>query len=374
MNHPVGEAKFPDVKRVLIYRLGSLGDTLVALPALHLVASVFPNARRLMLTNKPVHTKAPAASAVIGDSGLVHGYIEYPVGTRNLRELLKLWWQIVRFRPQWVIYLAAYRGDADLKRDEKFFKLCGATQIAGIRSEAVASRLYFPEQDLWEHEAPRLLRRLEEFGSPSCHNLSLWDLRLNPNEEERASVMLAPLAGRPLIACGPGTKMQAKDWGRERWRALIKRLNEYLPGCGLVMVGAKEDSEVCEDVASAWKGPVLNLCGMLSPRETGGVLRHARCFLGPDSGPMHLAAASGVPCVIAFASRTLPGIWFPFGDGHRVIFHKKECSNCGLTTCIEEQKRCLTSIGVDEMLRATLDVWSNSGGRAEQEILGGGRK
>ncbi len=47
-------------KRVLIYRLGSLGDMLIALPALHLVARAFPGAERRMLTNIPVNVKAPA--------------------------------------------------------------------------------------------------------------------------------------------------------------------------------------------------------------------------------------------------------------------------------------------------------------------------
>jgi len=40
-----------DVKRVLIYHLGSLGDTLIALPALHLIAHAFPNSERRMPTN-----------------------------------------------------------------------------------------------------------------------------------------------------------------------------------------------------------------------------------------------------------------------------------------------------------------------------------
>jgi hypothetical protein len=98
------------VKRVLIYRLGSLGDTVVALPALHLVERTFPAARRLMLTNIPVHSKAPAAAAVLEGSRLVDGYIHYPVHTRSVRELARVWWQIFRFRPQVVIYLMPARG------------------------------------------------------------------------------------------------------------------------------------------------------------------------------------------------------------------------------------------------------------------------
>src|SRR5260370_10412181 len=62
-----------DTKRVLIYRLGSLGDTLVALPALHLVERAFPKAERRVLTNVPVNVKAPPAAAVLEGSGLGHG-------------------------------------------------------------------------------------------------------------------------------------------------------------------------------------------------------------------------------------------------------------------------------------------------------------
>ncbi len=79
-------------RRVLVYRLGSLGDMLVALPALHLVARAFPEAERRMLTNVPVSAKAPAAAAILEGTGLVQGYMRYAVGTRSVRELLGVWW------------------------------------------------------------------------------------------------------------------------------------------------------------------------------------------------------------------------------------------------------------------------------------------
>ncbi|MGI4829588.1 MAG: hypothetical protein ACRYFU_15540 [Janthinobacterium lividum] len=79
------------VRRVLIYRLGSLGDMLIALPAFHLIARAFPEADRRLLTNSPVHAKAPAAAAVLDGTGLVQGYLRYTVGTRSPWELLRLW-------------------------------------------------------------------------------------------------------------------------------------------------------------------------------------------------------------------------------------------------------------------------------------------
>lgn len=173
-------------------------------------------------------------------------------------------------------------------------------------------------------------------------------------EQERAQAALAPLGGAPFVACGPGTKMQSKDWGRENWRELLRRLSEQMSDRALVLVGAQGDFAVSEYAGAGWRGVTVNLCGELTPRETAAVLRNAELFLGPDSGPMHLAAAYGVPCAIAFAALDKPGVWFPTGDQHRAIYHAVECAQCFLTECVVQKKKCLTSISVEEMLAAAM--------------------
>jgi len=94
----------------------------------------------------------------------------------------------------------------------------------------------------------------------------------------------------------------------------------------------------------------VNLCGQLTPRQSAAAFARARVFIGHDSGPMHLAAAVQTPCVAIFAARNKPRVWFPYGRQHRVIYHQTECWGCGLETCVVERKRCLTSIGVEEVL------------------------
>jgi ADP-heptose:LPS heptosyltransferase len=175
---------------------------------------------------------------------------------------------------------------------------------------------------------------------------------LTDAERRTATAALGPLTERPLIVCGPGTKMQAKDWEKDKWRALLGRLQAGYPGYGLVLVGAQEDLEFSEYAGQEWGGAKVNLCGRMSPRETAAVLEHAEVFLGPDSGPMHLAASVGVPCVIAFSAHGLPGVWFPNGGSHQIVYHQTECFNCGLETCIVEEKKCMRSIAVDEMEQA----------------------
>lgn len=78
------------VTKLLIYRMGSLGDTAVALPVFNLLARVYRDAERRVLTNMPVNSDAAPIEAVLGDSGLVQGYFSYPLGTRKPAQLLDL--------------------------------------------------------------------------------------------------------------------------------------------------------------------------------------------------------------------------------------------------------------------------------------------
>ncbi len=341
----------------MIYRLGSLGDTVVALPALHLIARAFPDADRRLLTGFPVSVKAPPAAAVMGTSGLVQGYFRYTVGTRNALALIGLWWQLATWRPQVLVYLGAARGVESAARDRKFFQVCGIQRQIGVPLTAeMQANLPQPEHGgALEPEFERLVRNLAELGDARIDSEESWDLRLTQQEHARAAAALAPGGDRPVLAVSIGTKVQSKDWGRENWRSLLRVLGEAHPDFVLALMGASEESEASEFAAQGWMagtggaGQVINLCGKLAPRESAACFARSKVFLGHDSGPMHLAAAVGTPCVAIFSARNIPRVWYPHGRQHRVIYHAVECMGCGLETCIVERKRCLTSVSVAEV-------------------------
>ncbi|WP_263385134.1 glycosyltransferase family 9 protein [Granulicella arctica] len=364
---PLSEIDKKSVTRVLIYRLGSLGDTIVALPSLRLVARAFPQAERRMLTNFPVNVKAPPAAAILENSGLVQDYFRYAVGTRSPVELLSLWWKLLRWRPQVMVYLGPNRGVQSALRDVKFFKLCGIRTVIGAPVTEEMQRNMVEADGLLEPEGARLARNVAELGDARLEDAASWDLGLTLGERERAASFLGEVGGRPLIAVSVGTKVQSKDWGQENWRALLGRLAGLYPGYALALNGAPGESAASEFAADGWRtvaslqadpGAVINLCGRLTPRESAAAFAHARVFVGHDSGPMHLAATVQTPCVAIFAARNIPRVWFPIGAQHRVIYHAVDCAGCGLETCIVEKKKCLTSVTVDEVLaevRAVLD-------------------
>ncbi len=332
--------------RVLIYRLGSVGDTVVALPALHLVQSTWPAAERHLLTNVPGPGKAAPAAAVLGQSGLVAGYFAYPAGVRNPLVLLALWWRLLRWRADVLVYLAAPRGVRAARRDAWFFRACGIRRIVGlpVRDDLQANQP--AGNGLVEPEWARLARCVRELGTADC-----WDLRLTAAEKARG----AALEGE-WVVCSLGTKMQANDWGTERWRALLGLVSAAYPGLGLVMTGVAEERAASDRAASLWRGPVVNTCGELSVRQTAGVIGRGRIFLGHDSGALHLAEAVGVPVVGVYSSRNLPGRWFPHGPRDRVVYHPVDCRGCRLETCVVEKKKCTESITVEEVLAKIREV------------------
>jgi ADP-heptose:LPS heptosyltransferase len=201
-----------------------------------------------------------------------------------------------------------------------------------------------------EWEATRLARRVSSFSQVDLEDCKFWDLRLKDEENREAEALLAKVYNHDrLIAFSIGTKVQSKDWGIANWIELSSRLARHLKGCSAVFIGSSDESEKSEACISLWGKAGLNLCGKSSPRVSAAVLAKCKLFIGHDSGPMHLAACVGTPCVAIFSARNLPLQWFPRGNKNVILYNKTECAGCGLEVCTIEKKKCLISISVKQV-------------------------
>lgn len=168
------------------------------------------------------------------------------------------------------------------------------------------------------------------------------------------------LAARPVIGLFPGAQFgPSKRWPRERFVELSRLLRRELPGSRQVLIAGP--SEVWLGVRlyeltgkiHPLVGPDLELPGL------AGVLAHLDLLVTNDSGPMHLAAALGVPCVSLFGP-TDPRRTAPVGEGHRILYTNRWCSPCFRRRCPLIHHRCLRDIGSDEALvavRSLLERW-----------------
>ena len=102
---------------------------------------------------------------------------------------------------------------------------------------------------------------------------------------------------------------------------------------------------------------MLNWAGQLPLDESVALFARAVCYLGNDTGAMHVAAAMGRPCIAVFSARDFRGKWDPFGSGHTILREDPACRHCMLVDCTTEKLRCLTTIDAETVGRALEQCW-----------------
>ncbi len=108
------------------------------------------------------------------------------------------------------------------------------------------------------------------------------------------------------------------------------------------IAGGPDDASVCERLAAEISSPqVFNLCGKTTLPELGSILSQMDLVITVDSGPMHLAAASGARVAAIFGA-TDPQRTGPYGDGHVLITEENlDCRPCLSRTCRRGDLACL---------------------------------
>jgi heptosyltransferase-2 len=183
-------------------------------------------------------------------------------------------------------------------------------------------------------------------------------LAVSGRDLEAARGLLASLgvgSSEPLIGINPGAAYgSAKRWLPEGFAAAADRLASEV-GATILIFGATADLVSARQVAAGMRHKPVLLAGLTTLRQLMALLKLCRLFLTDDSGPMHLAAALGVPQVAIFGS-TDPVATGPLSTRARVIRRPVDCSPCFLRECPIDF-RCMTGISVDEVCAAARDLW-----------------
>ena len=110
---------------------------------------------------------------------------------------------------------------------------------------------------------------------------------------------------RPWVVLGLGGSHPLKQWPSASWIEFVVGLSQVFAGTIFLIGGAVQAPQASELMARTAGAPVVDVTG-LSIIEAAALLREADVFVGPDSGPMNLAAAVGTPAFAMFgATRVL---------------------------------------------------------------------
>lgn len=143
----------------------------------------------------------------------------------------------------------------------------------------------------------------------------------------------------PRIAFLTQSRRSEKNWPAARFIEVGRALQEK-KNAAIYLVGSKDDVNDCGEVESQLYGRVVNLCGKTSLVELGSMLQEMDLVIAVDSGPMHMAAAVGVP-VIAIFGPTHPERTGPFGKKHHVVQEGPDLSRLAAAPVIDAALKLL---------------------------------
>jgi heptosyltransferase-2 len=162
------------------------------------------------------------------------------------------------------------------------------------------------------------------------------------------------LAGDYFVCAAGAAYGRAKVWPLERYASLAAALVAKT-GWRAVAVGSAAERPAAAEILEAVAGPSRNLAGAIGVEDLLSVLRGARAVVGNDSGPVHIAAAMGVPVVAVFGS-TSPAWTAPRGAAVGIVTAGVDCAPCFKRECPRGDPLCLTEIEVEDVLKALSDV------------------
>ncbi len=350
--------QLPPNARILIIRPDHLGDVLFTTPALralrrrrpqaHITALVGPWAARILLGNPDV------------DEVLT---CPFPGFTRQPKEGV---FAPYRLLDDYAKKLRPHRFDVALiLRPDHWWGALLAFRAAipqrlGTACPETAPFLTLalpPSPD--RHEVVRnldLVARLADGPSPE-DDLSLA-FYPNPTDQAEAHRLLGHAPG-PWVAIHPGAGAPIKRWRPEAWAQIGDALAREA-GAQIVLTGSNSEMALCQAVAAHMHSTPLILAGQTDLGVLAAVYAHCHLVLGPDSGPLHLAVAMGVPTIHLYGPAD-PARFGPWGDPsrHRVVTLGIGCSPCRHLDWPEaelEEHPCVWAIPVERVLAEAREV------------------
>lgn len=353
---------------VLLIRPDHLGDALLLTPALHALRQALPAARLTLLLG-PWSAAAIAgnpdidAVETLAFPGFERKAKENPLAPYRLlfdaAERLKGRFDtavVLRYDHWWGAWLAAAAGiprriGYDWPETRPF--LTEAVPYAAGRHEALQNAR------LLEALAPGI----EDGLGPARYHVSDADrawaaARLAGWEQARG------IESPRRIAIHPGAGAAVKQWPVEQWAAVADALHEAT-GAGMILTGGPGEGELTGGIAARMRAPHLDLAGQTSFEQLAAVYSQCDLVLGSDSGPLHLAVATGAKTVHLYGP--VPAAKFgPWGDAARnlVLNSPFSCAPCDRLDWPPAALRlhgCVAAIRPDDVIDAALRlIRSNS--------------
>lgn len=324
-------------RNILVIDFGQLGDVVMSLPALRAIRERFPHARVTVAVGRPgaeiIEMSGYADETIEVDRvGLRDGF--KPLSVLRIFQVVK---EVRRRRFDFVIDLHSFSetnlmGFLSGASKRLFSRRPGRSLnfLANFRPPPPVDR-----NNAEQHLVDRYLDVLLPLGIRDAPRMPQLVMRIDDDRAVDALLRKARAdAGAPLVGLFPGAGHPGRCWPIERFAELAEFLVRN-DGVRPIVFAGPEERELVPRMRELFPSASVIL-EKLSIRHLAAAQRRLAVFVSNDTGPMHIAAAAGVPVVVLIANKPTPQAYLPLGVPRRLILSHQ-----------------ITAISVEEVYTAT---------------------
>lgn len=365
--------------KILVLRFSAVGDFIISIPAINTLRAAFEGADIALLTMTSSVAKQRIAVSNYNGSPDLAPWIRFVLPSKVNRaftlDSLRLGYllgsvrrEIKRYKADIVFILPQQNGGTVRSLASKMILL----KMLGVRSPVfgclsgsgpLLRGKHFKEGRV-EHAVMAPLNAVCEHPRVSaCFGGQIgFGLDIPLEEKLWARALIKSVRGDsnvPVIAISISSVHTHKQWGSDRFAALIRTLAEKI-AVRILLVGTRSSGNEGGVIASQFPRVVTNLCGETSITQLAAVLEMCDLTVGNDGGSMHLASAVGSRCVAIMPGIEYPGSIEPWGAIDYAIREPVACSPCySFTNCPMGDNRCMRAISVERVAQRCIQALSN---------------
>lgn len=364
-------------KNILIVRLDEIGDIVLTTPFIRELRHNYPHAR-ITLVVKPSVYELVAACPYVNEIQTFDWHVtgRWSVLRRHIRACVFSLKYLLRRRFDMAI---VPRWDCDYYYASYICYLSGARRRIGYAENCTDikktynkgyDRLYTDVISDTEqrHEVQKNLEVVRRMGGTVWNDrLELW---IDKKDDEYAAQLLASRAipaDRPVFAIGIGARSKKRVWPSDRYSQLAKWLQERFE-CSIVICGGSDDARSGMEINNVLGDQVINLIGKTTLSQMAAIMKRCSLFIGNDAGPMHIAAAAGIPVIeISCHARSgsishynSPVRFGPWGVPCRVLQPDNPVAPC-VNGCEADSPHCIKMVPVKQVQDAIVSLLNECG-------------
>ena len=325
--------------RILIVRLGAIGDVINSTVLLYNLRKHWPDAFIAWAVH-PLSAPMLEGNPDL-DMVLVIDRKDIPLGFHRIRALLK------PLKFDFAIDL------------QKLFKSAMITWLSGAprrlgydisRAKELSWLLTnqkLSPRDPQRHVVDQVMEFSELLGldSPEVG----WSVPVHDGDRTLARELLEGVE-KPVALLGIGASEKIKRWTADGFAQVAIRLRDHLGYHPLILCGpSAEERALSASIQERVTGRLDSSEGRGPLRQILGLMERAQLFVGGDTGPLHLAAAMSVPTIGLYGAQN-PDRSGPYGWRDRVVFKSLPCSPCMKSTCHLGTIACMTEMTAEDVI------------------------